>query len=281
MATVTIQADGTQIETLAELLRPGLRAVVVGLNPSPVSVAAGHYFQGALGRRLWQRLQRVGIVRDLPPGSEDDEAFLQGIGFADVVRVPSRSANELSPGLLRRAAPDLCQRLQAAGIRPPTKIVFVFSKGYRAAAPLLEQAGFEVLKMPGPYASTTRVESELLSLAAALSAMGGNGTSQDASAPAATREDVIARVSAAADGLEQRFGVTSLALFGSAGRDELSSGSDVDILVEFSGRVDFDRYFGVKFLLEDLLGRPVDLATDKMLKPRLRAGIAEDLVRVA
>jgi hypothetical protein len=34
---------GEKAETLADLLRPGLRAVVVGINPSPVSVAAGHY----------------------------------------------------------------------------------------------------------------------------------------------------------------------------------------------------------------------------------------------
>lgn len=33
-----------RVETLEDLLRPGLRAVCVGINPAPVSVAAGHYF---------------------------------------------------------------------------------------------------------------------------------------------------------------------------------------------------------------------------------------------
>lgn len=49
MATTVIRVDGEPIETLAELLQPGLRAVVVGLNPSQVSVDAGHYFQGPAG----------------------------------------------------------------------------------------------------------------------------------------------------------------------------------------------------------------------------------------
>jgi len=82
MSTVTIEVDGVELETLAELLRPGLRAVVVGLNPSNVSVDAGHYFQSRLGLRLWQRLQQAGILHSLPRGGEDDEAFRQGIGFA-------------------------------------------------------------------------------------------------------------------------------------------------------------------------------------------------------
>ena len=53
LPTEPILIDGRLTETLPEYLRPGLRAVFVGLNPSPVSVAAGHYYQGKLGRRFW------------------------------------------------------------------------------------------------------------------------------------------------------------------------------------------------------------------------------------
>jgi len=41
---------GQKVETLADLLQPGLRAVVVGINPAPTSVAAGHYYHGASGQ---------------------------------------------------------------------------------------------------------------------------------------------------------------------------------------------------------------------------------------
>jgi hypothetical protein len=47
---------GASVLTLGDLLRPGLYAVVVGINPSPVSVAAGHYYQGQIGQRFFKRL---------------------------------------------------------------------------------------------------------------------------------------------------------------------------------------------------------------------------------
>jgi hypothetical protein len=45
---VVIEWMRESIETLEDLLRPGLDAVCVGINPTPTSVAAGHYYQAAL-----------------------------------------------------------------------------------------------------------------------------------------------------------------------------------------------------------------------------------------
>lgn len=44
---------------------------------------------------------------------------------------------------------------------------------------------------------------------------------------------------------------------------------DLDFLVELR-RPSFDDYMETKFFLEDLFGRPVDLVTDKALKPALQ-----------
>jgi hypothetical protein len=52
-----IELSGQRIRTLKSLLRRGLKAVFVGLNPSPVSVNRGHYYQGKLGQRFWARLR--------------------------------------------------------------------------------------------------------------------------------------------------------------------------------------------------------------------------------
>jgi uncharacterized protein len=79
----------------------------------------------------------------------------------------------------------------------------------------------------------------------------------------------------------KRFGAKYLALFGSAARDELRDNSDIDILVEFDGPATFDGYFDLKTYLEQLLGRPVDLVTEKDLKPRARRHVEKDLIRVA
>ncbi len=78
-----------------------------------------------------------------------------------------------------------------------------------------------------------------------------------------------------------RFHVKSLALFGSVARDEAGPESDVDLLVEFEGPATFDQYIELKYLLEELLGRPVDLVTAKAVKPRLRPHMERDLLRVA
>lgn len=80
--------------------------------------------------------------------------------------------------------------------------------------------------------------------------------------------------------LMQQFGVTQLALFGSTARDEASETSDVDILVAFDGIATSERYFGVQFSLEDSLNCPVDLVTDKALRPQLRPFIEQDAIDV-
>jgi TDG/mug DNA glycosylase family protein len=90
---------GKKVETLADLLRPGLRAVVVGINPTPKSVAAGHYYQGALGQGFFARLARFGLLSD-GEGFEDDRAFAAGAGFTDMVKRPTPTAADLRPGEL-------------------------------------------------------------------------------------------------------------------------------------------------------------------------------------
>ncbi|MEO8009614.1 MAG: nucleotidyltransferase family protein, partial [Betaproteobacteria bacterium] len=80
--------------------------------------------------------------------------------------------------------------------------------------------------------------------------------------------------------LAARFGVTRLALFGSTARDAARAGSDIDVLVAFDGPATSERYFGVQFYLEDLFGAPVDLVTEKALRPELRPFIEKEAVHV-
>ncbi|MEX0762938.1 MAG: nucleotidyltransferase family protein [Dehalococcoidia bacterium] len=81
--------------------------------------------------------------------------------------------------------------------------------------------------------------------------------------------------------ISQRYDVLYLALFGSVARGEASTGSDIDLLVAFKGRADFDRFMDLKFFLEDLLMTEVDLVTDRAIRPRLRPGIEREAIRVA
>ena len=77
------------------------------------------------------------------------------------------------------------------------------------------------------------------------------------------------------------FGVKDIAVFGSVARDEAGPTSDIDILVDFRERPDFDRYMDLKFFLEGLLQRRVDLVTRAALKPRMRPIVEREAIRVA
>jgi len=74
-----------------------------------------------------------------------------------------------------------------------------------------------------------------------------------------------------------RLGVKRLALFGSAARNEASQSSDLDFLVEFNQK-SFDNYMDLKFYLEDLFERPVDLVLVDTIKPHLRDAILNEAV---
>ncbi len=80
--------------------------------------------------------------------------------------------------------------------------------------------------------------------------------------------------------LEQRFGVTKLALYGSLARDQATDSSDVDVLVEFASPPDWRQYFGAQFYLEDLFGRSVDLATKEEVRAEIRPYVERDAIDV-
>jgi hypothetical protein len=94
------------------------------------------------------------------------------------------------------------------------------------------------------------------------------------------RSDALNLLRGSKDELMRRFGVRRLALFGSTSRDEAAPLSDADIIVAFDGPATSRRFFGVQFYLEDLLGVPVDLVTEKALRPELRPGIEREAIRV-
>lgn len=94
-----------------------------------------------------------------------------------------------------------------------------------------------------------------------------------------TCDEILRLVAANRDRLHA-LGVRELALFGSHARGDARPDSDVDFLVEF-GEKSFDGYMELKELLEDLLGRKVDLVLKSAIKTRLRERILSEAVRAA
>ncbi|RPI36769.1 MAG: nucleotidyltransferase [Nitrospiraceae bacterium] len=78
--------------------------------------------------------------------------------------------------------------------------------------------------------------------------------------------------------IKQKYGVRKIGIFGSFARVEEKEGSDIDVLVDFNeGAKTFDHFMDLKFFLEDLFGRKVDLVTVDALRPQLREGILKEV----
>lgn len=165
----TISIDGVETETLADLPPSRDRLLFVGLNPSPVSVAAGHYHQGRLGQMFWRRLIRTGI---LPPGTDmetaDDALIAAGHGITDLLKVPT-PRDVATDTELREGVGPLWQKI---ALWRPGAVVFIYKRAAEVTAgrPLAESwgqlagvalAGRPCFLMPGPYASTEQVDEGL------------------------------------------------------------------------------------------------------------------------
>jgi len=94
------------------------------------------------------------------------------------------------------------------------------------------------------------------------------------------RDDVLGKIASHGDSLKQ-FHVKTLAVFGSVARGEAHSGSDVDLLVEFSIPVGLFEFVRLRRFLEEILGTRVDLFTAGALKPQLREAVLREAVRAA
>jgi predicted nucleotidyltransferase len=77
-----------------------------------------------------------------------------------------------------------------------------------------------------------------------------------------------------------RYGARRVRLFGSVARGEEREDSDIDLLVEFDpGRSLLD-HAGLVLALEALLGRPVEVASERGLKPKYRERVLREAVQL-
>ena len=93
--------------------------------------------------------------------------------------------------------------------------------------------------------------------------------------------DVIQAIKDRRPEIKERFGVEKIGIFGSISRGDDTPSSDVDILVGFEeGQKTFDNYIELKFYLEELLEREVDLITIESVHPLMREHIMREAVYV-
>ena len=94
-----------------DLLRPGLKLVFCGYNPSLASGRSGNHYAHP-GNRFWRVLAASGVTERLYEPHEDETLLGLGIGFTNLCSRPTRRADELTREEIRSGALALRQKLE-------------------------------------------------------------------------------------------------------------------------------------------------------------------------
>jgi hypothetical protein len=92
------------------------------------------------------------------------------------------------------------------------------------------------------------------------------------------RDEILSLLKSLKSDLTTRYKVRNIGVFGSFARKEARADSDVDILVDFNDGADLFDLVELSEYLEEKIGRHVDLATPRALRPEIREGIYRDVV---
>ena len=97
-----------------------------------------------------------------------------------------------------------------------------------------------------------------------------------------SRQEIVAYLDSHRDQLRTQFHVRKIALIGSFARDEQTAESDVDLLLDLEeGTPDiYHLKRSLKEELEQQFGRPVELASERYLKPYYRRQILQEAIYV-
>lgn len=80
--------------------------------------------------------------------------------------------------------------------------------------------------------------------------------------------------------LAAQYGASDVRVFGSVARGDANESSDIDLLVRMApGRSMFD-IGGLLMDLQDLLGRRVDVVTERGLRPRIRERVLREAIPI-
>jgi TDG/mug DNA glycosylase family protein len=162
---------GTPTLTLADIWPDRPWAMIVGLNPAPDSVTAGHYYQGKVGQRQVRRLVDAGLFT-----VSSDELFFEeaavraGVGFSDLVKRPTAREGGVSAAERAHGRALLESELAARNVglvicvfRHPVEALLGSSvaAGYQARR---TSWGAPVFRLPGPFEERERARAVMDSL---------------------------------------------------------------------------------------------------------------------
>ncbi len=94
-----------------------------------------------------------------------------------------------------------------------------------------------------------------------------------------TQQNILSALRSAKPELEKKYPIKAIALFGSYSRNENTTDSDIDVMVEFKEPIGI-RFIDLADELEDILQHKVDLVSRKGIKPHYFQAIEPELIYV-
>jgi TDG/mug DNA glycosylase family protein len=124
-----VGTQATVVETLPDLLAPGIDILFVGINPSLYSARAGHYYARP-GNMFWRCLHEGGLTPARLRPEEDRRVLEWGLGITDCVKRPTTGAAEVTLAEFRAGVAALREKIACCR---PRVVCFNGLAGYRSA----------------------------------------------------------------------------------------------------------------------------------------------------
>ena len=121
-----ITPEELQEKTVADIIKPRLDILFVGINPGFHSALTGHHYSGtgksqvvslflfftcSLGNHFWTCLYRSGLIPEAFTADRDREVLNHGIGLCNVVARTTASGQDLPSAEIREGCRKLVEKL--------------------------------------------------------------------------------------------------------------------------------------------------------------------------
>jgi TDG/mug DNA glycosylase family protein len=117
------------LEPIGDVVAPGLRLLLVGINPGVRSAQLGTHFAHP-ANRFWPALHAAGITPEVWGAERQTELLRLGVGITNLVPRPSARADEVTADELREGAAQLTRKVDAL---TPRVVAVLGVTAYRAA----------------------------------------------------------------------------------------------------------------------------------------------------
>lgn len=119
----------SDLEPIDDVVAPGVRLLLVGINPGVRSAQRNRHFAGP-SNRFWPALHAAGITPQVWGPDRQHELPQIGVGITNLVARPSARADEVSPAELRAGAEALTRKVEALA---PRVVAILGLTAYRTA----------------------------------------------------------------------------------------------------------------------------------------------------